>query len=158
MITRRFFAFLVLVNKFIIYDEDIIARSSYYKSVNGRKWNNLICGKLYGTLADKGKQRVPDEKKRSRRDTHTSVRCFKCGEYEHHAPDCKSTTMNYFKCGKSGHRDANCRNYNLTSFNCRERCHISNQCEKLKKDHFRGNVFGLSRVETTTSDNLIQGT
>lgn len=47
---------------------------------------------------------------------HTSVRCFKCDEYGHRAPECKSATMNYFKCGKLGHCVADCRGNSMTCF------------------------------------------
>lgn len=98
---------------------------------------------------------VPNEKKRSGGDTPTSVRCFKCGEFEHPSPECKSTTMKCFKCGKPGHRTTGCRSNNLACFNYGESGHISTQCEKSKKDQSREKEFALSGAETTMSVNLI---
>ncbi|XP_050914778.1 uncharacterized protein LOC127129679 [Lathyrus oleraceus] len=140
-----------------IYDEDSRAGSSYYKSINDTKGNIQICGKSYGTVVDKWKQRVPDKKKQRGGETPTSVRCFNCGEYGYHAPECKSTTVNYFKSGKPGHRAADCRSNNLTCFNYREQCHISTQCEKPKKDQSRGKVFMFPVAEANALDNLIRG-
>lgn len=90
--------------------------------------------------------------------TPTSVRCFKCGEYGHHALECKSTIVNCFKCGKTSHCAADYRSNNFTCFNCGERGHISTLCEKPKKDRSRGKVFAFPRSETTASNNLIQVT
>ncbi|XP_050908046.1 uncharacterized protein LOC127121632 [Lathyrus oleraceus] len=146
-----------IVDALKIYDKDSKARSTHYKSVSERKGKIQIRGKSYSTLADKGKQKVIYEKKRSEGETPTSVRCFKYGEYRNYVPGCKSTTVNYFKCGKSGHRVVECSSNNMNCFNYGEWGHISTQSEKPKKDQSRGKVFALFGSEVTVSVNLIRG-
>lgn len=75
----------------------------------------------------------PNEKKRGEGETLTSMRYFKCGEYGHHAPECKCITLNCFKCGNPGNRVVDCRSNNLTFFNCGDKGHVSTQCEKPDK-------------------------
>lgn len=48
----------------------------YYKSICERKGKSQNCGKSYSTPADKGIQRVLDEKKLSEGETPTYVRCL----------------------------------------------------------------------------------
>ncbi|XP_058746761.1 uncharacterized protein LOC131619712 [Vicia villosa] len=57
--------FNILVNNCRIYDQDTRVKSSFYKSYNEKKGKNQDHEKPYSTLADKGKQRVSDEKKPS---------------------------------------------------------------------------------------------
>lgn len=45
----------MLVSKCRIYDEDIMASFSYYKSMNERNGKNQYRGKLYNASSDRGK-------------------------------------------------------------------------------------------------------
>ncbi|XP_058746063.1 uncharacterized protein LOC131618932 [Vicia villosa] len=54
--------FPILVNKCRIYDQDTRAKYSFYKSYNEKKGKTQDRGKSYSTHADKGKQKVSDEK------------------------------------------------------------------------------------------------
>ncbi|XP_050908429.1 uncharacterized protein LOC127122066 [Lathyrus oleraceus] len=95
--------FPTLVIKCRINDEDIKDRSAYYNSISERKGKNQYCGKSYSTPADKGKQRISDDKKPSEGDTPAFVKWFKCGELGHRANECKNNIMKCFKCGKTCH-------------------------------------------------------
>ncbi|XP_050918542.1 uncharacterized protein LOC127135968 [Lathyrus oleraceus] len=129
--------FYVLVNKCRIYDEGSRARFSHYKSFSGKKGKDQNRGKFFQAPTDKGKQKAGHKaiggKERSGRGIPTSVRCFKYGEFGHHAHECKSTTVNCFKCGKPCHRATDCRSNNPTYFNYGEQSHISTQCGKPNK-------------------------
>ncbi|XP_050888712.1 uncharacterized protein LOC127093855 [Lathyrus oleraceus] len=82
-------------------------RSAYYKSFSGKKREDQNRGKPYNAPAYKGKQKADQKaiggKQKSGGGTHTSMRCFKCGEFGHRAPERKSTIVNFSKCGKPGH-------------------------------------------------------
>ncbi|XP_050890692.1 uncharacterized protein LOC127096120 [Lathyrus oleraceus] len=60
-------------------------------------------GKLYSAPADKGKQRVSDEKRPGGGETPASIKCFKCGELGHHTNECKNEVLRCFKYGKTSH-------------------------------------------------------
>lgn len=51
------------MNKCRVYDQDNIAKSSFYKSYNEKNGNNPDHGKPYSTPVDKGRQKVFYEKK-----------------------------------------------------------------------------------------------
>ncbi|XP_050909703.1 uncharacterized protein LOC127123536 [Lathyrus oleraceus] len=57
-------------------------------------------GRPYSAPTDIGKQRVEDEKKHSGGGTIAYVKCFKCGEFNHHANECKDSVLST-NCQKS---------------------------------------------------------
>ncbi|XP_050896271.1 uncharacterized protein LOC127103015 [Lathyrus oleraceus] len=82
--------FPMLVNKYRIYDEDIMARFVHYKSLSEKKGKNQYHSKSYNASTDKGKHRASNEKKLSMGDTSTSIKCGKLG---HHANECKNKLL-----------------------------------------------------------------
>lgn len=120
--------FPTLVNKFRIYNEDYRARYAHYKSVSGRNGENKYKGKPYSAPADRGKQRVADEKKPSGEGTLASVKYFKCGELGHRANECKNNILRCFKCGKTHHYAVGCMIDGPNCHNYSEQGHISTNC------------------------------
>lgn len=92
-----------LVKKCRIFDEECMAMTAHYKSFSDKKGRDQGCGKLYVTLADKGKQRVSYGNKASEGGAPTTVKCFKSGEQGHRANDCVDKVMRCYRCGKIGH-------------------------------------------------------
>ncbi|XP_050915353.1 uncharacterized protein LOC127130377 [Lathyrus oleraceus] len=131
--------FSVLVNKCRIYDEDIRARYTYYKSVNEKKFSNQNHRKPYSNPGAKGNQKAAIENEISGGDAMFPLRCGNYGKLGHRVPECNNTTPNY---GEQGH--------------------INTYYEKPKKEpgvgqnvQAKGKVFALSGVEVSRSDNLI---
>ncbi|XP_050885333.1 uncharacterized protein LOC127089884 [Lathyrus oleraceus] len=62
--------FPMLVNKCKIYNDESMDRSAHYKSLSERKGKKWYRMKLYSAPAEKGKQRVLDEKRPTRGETH----------------------------------------------------------------------------------------
>lgn len=79
----------MLVNKCRIYDEDIRARSTYYKSVNDKKSSNQNRRKPYVIPDGKGKQKFQQKnnggKSQSGGGVSSLIKCFKCGVTGHRA-------------------------------------------------------------------------
>ena len=70
--------FSELVSSCRIYEEDTKA---HYKVMSDRRGKGQQSRpKPYSALADKGKQKVNDERRPNRRDAPTEIVCFKCGE------------------------------------------------------------------------------
>jgi len=73
--------FSELVSSCRIYEEDTKA---HYKSVNDRKGKGQQSRrKPYSAPADKGKQRVNDERRPRQKDTTVEIVCYTCGEKGH---------------------------------------------------------------------------
>ncbi|XP_050918757.1 uncharacterized protein LOC127136210 [Lathyrus oleraceus] len=125
--------FPMLVNKCRIYDEDIGDHLAHYKSLSEKKGKNQYRGNSYSAPADKGNQRVSDEKRPSGGDTLASIKCFKCGELGRRTSECKNKVLRCFKYGKIGHRIADCKSDGLTCYKYGEQGHISTNCHKMKK-------------------------
>ncbi|XP_050896740.1 uncharacterized protein LOC127103528 [Lathyrus oleraceus] len=140
--------FLELVNKCRIYNEDIRAWSSHYKSMNEKTGKQLNRGKLYSSIADKGKHKVSQGKNPSGGGTPASIKCYRCGGAGHDVNECKSDEkINVdFKTNVP-----NC-------YNCGEPSHINTHYQKPKKAQFGGKVFAQTGSQTTSSDRLIRGT
>ncbi|XP_050915663.1 cellular nucleic acid-binding protein homolog [Lathyrus oleraceus] len=138
-----------------MYDEDIKARSAYYKSVSEKKGKDHNEGKSYSTPTDKGKRKTLDEKRLSGGETSASIKCFKCGVVGHRVIDCKSSEKSCFKYENTGHLIADCKSSLLTCFNRGEPGHISTNFQKANKVQSRGKVFALTRSVTTSINILI---
>jgi len=115
-------------------------------------------GKPYSAPADKGKQRVNDEKRPRKRDTPTEVVCFLCGEKGHKSNACSGDMKRCFHCGRKGHTVADCKHDGEVCFNCGKEGHISPQCQKPKKAQSSRKVFALAGTQTVNEDRLIRGT
>jgi hypothetical protein len=125
---RQFFE---LVSSCRIYEDDTKA---HYKILNERMGKHQQSrGKPYSAPADKGKQRVNDEKRPRKRDTPTEVVCFRCGEKGHKSNACSGDVKRCFRCGRKGHTVADCKHDDVVCFNCGGEGHISPQCQKPKK-------------------------
>lgn len=101
--------FYVLVNKCRIYDEDNCARSTHYKSINGKKTGSKNRGKPYGALTDNGKWKALGGKETSGRGIYVPMKWFKCGKVGHHATEYRSSDTICFKCNKPGHHAMNAK-------------------------------------------------
>jgi hypothetical protein len=114
--------FSELVSSCRIYEEDTKA---YYKAVNERRpKSQRNCPKPYSAPADKGKQRVNDERRPRKKDTTAEVVCYTCGEKGHKSNACTGDVKRCFRCGKKGYTITECKHDDVMCFNCNEEGHI----------------------------------
>jgi len=114
--------FSELVSSCIIYEEDT---KTHYKAVNERKGKGQQSRlKPYSAPADKGKQRVNDERRPGRKDTTAEIVCYTCGEKGHKSNACTGDVKRCFRCGKKGHTITECKYNDVVCFNCNEEGHI----------------------------------
>jgi len=105
-----------------IYEEDTKA---HYKAVNERKGKGQqSCPKPYSAPADKGKQRVNDERRPRQRDATAKIVCYNCGEKGHKSNACTGDVKRCFRYGKKGHVITECKFNDVVCFNCNEEGHI----------------------------------
>ncbi|RHN74107.1 putative transcription factor interactor and regulator CCHC(Zn) family [Medicago truncatula] len=138
-----------------IYEEDSKAHYKVMSERRGKAHQSLP--KPYSAPADKGKQRLNDERRPKRRDAPAEIVCFKCGEKGHKSNVCTKDQKKCFKCGQKGHTLANCKRGDVVCYNCDEEGHISSQCTQPKKIRTGGKVFALTGTQTTNEDRLIRG-
>jgi hypothetical protein len=123
--------FSELVSSYRIYEEDT---KSHYKVMSDRRGKSQQSRpKPYSAPADKGKQRVNDERKPGNKDTPAEVVCYKCGEKGHKSNACSGDVKRCFCCGKKGHTITECKHDDVVCFNYNEEGHIGSQCKKPKK-------------------------
>lgn len=150
--------FQELVNNCRIYEDYSRARSAHYKRMSERRGKqNLNRGKPYSSPADKGKQRVVDDKRPSRGGAPTPLKFYRCGELGRRVSECKSDMKKCYKCGKSGHLVTDCKENVVTCYNYGEPGHISTHFPKSKQASTRGKVFALMGTQTSSDDRLIKG-
>jgi len=148
--------FSELVSICRIYEENTKA---HYKVMSERRSKGQQSRpKPYSAPANKGKQRLNDERRPKRRDAPTEIVCFKCGEKGHKSNVCDRDEKKCFRCGKEGHTIAECKCGDIICFNCDEEGHLSSQCKKPKKTQASGKVFTLTGTQTSNEDRLIKGT
>jgi len=105
-----------------IYEEDTKA---HYKVINERKGKGRKSRpKPYSAPADKGKQRVNDERRPNKKDVHVEIVCYTCGVKGHKSNACPGEVKRCFRCGKKGHTTAECKHDDIVCFNCEEEGHI----------------------------------
>ena len=114
--------------------------------------------KPYSAPADKGKQRMHDERRPARRDAPVEIVCYKCGVKGHKSNTWNRDEKKCFRCGKKGHTVAECKRGDIVCFNCDGEGHLSSQCRKPKKTQTSGRVFALTGTQTDSEDRLIRGT
>jgi len=111
-----------LVSSCRIYEADTKA---HYKIMNEQKsMSQPSRGKPYSAPADKGKQRVNDERKHVRKAVPNEIVCFQCGEKGHKSNVCGVDGKRYFRCGRKGHTQTECKHSDVVCFNCKEEGHI----------------------------------
>ncbi|RHN40786.1 putative nucleotidyltransferase, Ribonuclease H [Medicago truncatula] len=148
--------FSELVNSCRIYEEDTKA---HYKIVNERKTKGQQSRpKPYSAPADKGKQRMIEDRRPKKKDVPAEIVCFNCGEKIHKSNVCPEEVKGCFRCGKKGHALAECKHNDIVCFNCNEDGHIGSQCKQPKKAPTTGRVFALTGTQTETEERLIRGT
>jgi len=112
-----------LVSSCRIYEEDT---KTHYKVMNERRGKSQQSRpKPYNAHADKGKQRLNDERRPRRKDTPAEIVCYKCGEKGHKSNVCSGDEKWCFRCGKKGHTITDCKRGDMVCFNCDEEGHIS---------------------------------
>lgn len=90
-----------LVSSCRIYEEDTKA---HYKVMSERRGKGQQSRpKPYSALADKGKQRLNDERRPNRRDAPAEIVCYKCGEKGHKSNVCTKDEKKCFRCGQKEH-------------------------------------------------------
>ncbi|XP_058752244.1 uncharacterized protein LOC131625399 [Vicia villosa] len=97
--------FVELVNSCRIYEEDGIAHSAHYKSLNknrGKLYHDRK--KPYDAPVDEGKQKVAYEKMTNGGGAPATIRCYRCGEQGHHSNECENKVLRCYRCGKIGRR------------------------------------------------------
>ncbi|XP_058757403.1 uncharacterized protein LOC131630660 [Vicia villosa] len=118
--------FAELVNSCQINEEDNIAHSAHYKSVNEKRGKlHHDCRKPYDSLTEKGKQKVSDWKTTSGGGAFAPVKCYRYGEQGHHFNECENKVLRCYKCGKTIHHAPDCKDDDPTCFNYGEQGHIS---------------------------------
>ena len=131
--------FSELVSSCRIYEKDTKA---HYKVMSERRGKGQQSrSKSYSAPADKGKQRLNDERRPNRRDAPTEIVCFKCGEKGHKSNVCGRDEKKCFRCGQKRHTLADCKRRDIFCYNCNEEGHISSQCTQPKKVRTGGKVF-----------------
>jgi len=114
-----------------IYEEDTKAR---YKVMSERRGKSQqSCPKPYNASADKGKQKLHEERKPRKKDTPTEIVCYKCNGKGHKSNACPEDDKRCFRCGRKGHTITECKHDDVVCFNCNEEGHIGSQCKKPKK-------------------------
>ncbi|XP_039690626.1 cellular nucleic acid-binding protein-like [Medicago truncatula] len=108
--------------------------------------------KPYSAPADKGKQRVNDERRPRKKDAPNEIVCYACGEKGHKSNACPGDVKRCLRCGKKGHTLAECKHDDVVCFNCNEEGHIGSQCKKRKKAQTTGRVFALTGTQTENED------
>jgi len=87
-----------LVSSCRIYEEDTKA---HYKVMSERRGKSQQSRpKPYSDPADKGKQRVKDERRPRKKDTPAEVVCYQCAEKGHKSNACTGEVKRCFRCGK----------------------------------------------------------
>lgn len=86
-----------LVSSCRIYEEDTKAHYKVMSERRGKGQQSRL--KPYSAPADKGKQRLNDERRPKRRDAPTDIVCFKCGEKGHKINVCDREKKKCFRCG-----------------------------------------------------------
>jgi len=114
--------------------------------------------KPYNAPADKGKQKVSDERRPRKKDTPTEIVCYECNGKGHKSNACPENEKRCFRCGRKGHTITECKHDDVVCFNCNEQGHIGSQCKKHKKVEASGKVFALTGTQTVNEDRLIRGT
>ncbi|XP_050896963.1 uncharacterized protein LOC127103773 [Lathyrus oleraceus] len=153
---HEIYRFPMLVNKCKIDDKDSRARCAHYKRLSEKKGKNQYLGKMYSALADKGNQKASYEKRTSREETQSFVKCFKCGIMGHHTNDYKSSEKRCFKCGNIEHLVTDCKGSTLSFLNCGDSGHISTHFQKPRKVQSGEKAFVLNGSETTGINRLVQ--
>jgi len=113
--------------------------------------------KPYSAPADKGKQRVKDERRPRKQDVIAEIVCYTCGAKGHKSNACTGDVKRCFRCGKKGHTVTECKFNDVVCFNCDEEGHIGSQCKQPKKVQTKGKVFALTGTQTKNEDRLIRG-
>jgi len=109
-----------------IYEEDTKA---HYKVLKERKGKQQDRGKPYSAPADKGKQRVNDERRPKKNEVLAEIVCFRCGEKGHKSNACGTAEVKRcFRCGVKGHTIAECKHGDIVYFNCGGEGHTVAQC------------------------------
>jgi len=142
--------FSELVSCCRIYEEDTKA---HYKVVNERKGKGQQSRpKPYSAPADKGKQRVNDERRPKMKEAPVEIVCYNCSEKGHKSNACTGDVKRCFHCGKKGHTSTECKYDDVVCFNCNKEGHIGSQCKKPKKAQTTGRVFALTGTQTENGD------
>jgi len=129
-----------------IYEEDTKA---HYKVLKERKGKQQDRGKPYSAPADKGKQRVNDERRPKKNEVPAEIVCFRCGEKGHKSNACGTAEVKRcFRCGVKGHTNAECKHGDIVCFNCGQEGHTVAQCTEPKKTQTKGKVFALAGTQT----------
>jgi len=85
-----------------IYEEDTKAHYKVMNEKKGKQQQNRW--KPYSAPADKGKQRVNDERRPKKNEVPAEIVCFKCGEKGHKSNPCGAAEVKRcFLCGVKGH-------------------------------------------------------
>ncbi|RHN53603.1 putative cu(2+)-exporting ATPase [Medicago truncatula] len=147
--------FSELVNRCRIYEEDTKAHYKIMSERRGKGQQNRP--KPYSAPADKGKQRMNDDRRPKRRDAPSEIVCYKCGEKGHKSNVCGRDDRKCFRCGQKGHSLAECKRGDIVCYNCNGEGHISSQCPEPKKTRIGGKVFALTGTQTPNEDRLIRG-
>lgn len=122
--------FSELVSSCRIYEED--TKAHYKVMSEKRNKGQSSRPKPYSAPANKGKQRLNDERQPKGRDTPVDVVCYKCGVKGHKSNVCTKDEKKCFRCGQKGHVLAECKRGDIVCFNCGEEGHISSQCTQPK--------------------------
>lgn len=152
---QRIRNFSVLVSSCRIYESD---SNAHYKIVNerrGKQQQNR--GKPYSAPADKGKQKVNDERRPKRYATSTEIVCYTCGEKGHKSNACPNDVKRCYRCGARGHTISECKHDDIICFNCGGKGHVIAQCPEPRKAPTRAKVFALAGTQTASEDRLIRG-
>ncbi|XP_039688608.1 zinc finger protein GIS2-like [Medicago truncatula] len=130
------------MNSCRIYEEDTRA---HYKVVNERKTKGQHSRpKPYSAPADKGKQRMVEERRPKKKDVPAEITYFNCGEKGHKSNVCPEEVKKCFRCGKKGHTLAECKHGDIACFNCKEEGHIGFRCKQPKRAPTTGRFFALA--------------
>ena len=94
--------FSALVSRCRIYEDDTKAHYKVMSDRRGKRQQSRP--KPYSAPADKGKQRMPEERRPKGRDVQAEIVCYKCGEKGHKSNACtQRDEKKCHRCGKKGH-------------------------------------------------------